>query len=179
MRKWGRSEGGGEARARAKFAARCPVARLGATGASTTNHSGEERPGVSPSASPTSGESELSVSRQGESGLWSSGSECVASEWCGGGAAEADCDPLLACPPRIAAATAQHGNNAVLSQNTTQAATSPARANPRRPLDRLASGILAEPRAHDSISVKLHLGLCKLSDPGQTHYVSASAVVAG
>ena len=94
---------------------------------------------------------------QGESGPWFKGSEGVASEWCGGGATEVVGDPLSACPLKTAAITSQHGNNAVLSQNITQASTKPVRANPPTLRGRLASVILAELRVEDSIVVKLHL----------------------
>jgi hypothetical protein len=43
----------------------------------------------------------------------------------------------------------------VLSQNTTQAANNPARANPRRARGRLASDFLTELRVDDNILVKL------------------------
>jgi len=90
---------------------------------------------------------------QGESALWAKHSEYVAPEWCSGGAAEAVRDPLSACPPKIAAATSQHGNNAVLSQNAAQATINPTRASPRRPRGRLASDIRAVLCVHDNISV--------------------------
>ena len=133
MRRWGRSEGGGEARASAKFTSRWTDLKRASTGASIANHSRDVRSGARTSLSPANGGSALSVSPQGASEPWSRGSECGDSEWCGGRAEGGDCVALSACPPKTAAVTSQHGNKAVLSQNTTQAKINPARANLRRP----------------------------------------------
>lgn len=106
--------------------------KLVSLGASMMNHFCAESLRVSASYSLASGGSELKVSTHGESELCPGDSGCAASESCCADAPGADCDPLSACPSRIAAATAQQGNNAVLSQNATQPNINAMRANPRR-----------------------------------------------
>ena len=160
MRRWERSEGGGAARASTRFAD-STAGSLVATGASTATRSREERSGVRPSWSPTSGDPEFSVSPQGESELFSGDPDGVWSGECAGWTVEIACETLSACPPRTAAATSQHGNTAVLSQNTTQAITNHGRANPR---NRSARPAFPAPllRADGAIRISLLLDPCPL-----------------
>jgi hypothetical protein len=93
---------------------------------------------------------------QRESGLWCGHSEYVFSEFCANRSAEADCETLSECSPKAAASASQHGNNAVLSQNTTQANTKATLADQHRPRGRLASETPVILRVDENIFIKLH-----------------------
>ena len=124
---------------------------------SVATHSKLTRSVGSPAYSPFIAGPALREWPQGEPGLWCGCSECVSSEWCVGCEADAECETLSEWSPKAAASESQHGNNAVLSQNTTQANTKATRAGRRRPRGRLVSGTRVILRVNENVFVKLHL----------------------
>jgi hypothetical protein len=63
----------------------------------------------------------------------------------------------LGWSPKAAATASQHGNNAVLIQNITQANTNALRAKPRRPRGRPAFGTPGTLCVDENVFIKLHL----------------------
>ena len=104
---------------------------------------------------PSIAASAFSVTQCGE-GFWSWRSVCDPSEWCAGSAAEVACETLSEWPPKAAASASQHGNNAVLTQNTTQASTNAARATRHRRSGRLLPGTTIRVRVDENAIAKLH-----------------------
>lgn len=138
------------------LAERLTGARAAATNTSSANHSRLMRSVDGPAYTSSITGPALRVWSQGESGLWCGQSECDSSKWYAGCAAETDCETSSEWSPKAAASASQHGNNAVLSQNTTQASTKATRANPCGLRGRLASDTPVNLRIDESAFIKLH-----------------------
>jgi hypothetical protein len=79
--------------------------------------------------------------------------------------------------PKAAATASQHGNNAVLIQNITQANTNALRAKPRRPRGRPAFGTPWTLRVDENVFIKLHLCQELLAAMRMTTYTRGPTMV--